>query len=152
MEIGNDSPEVFQVARRFTLRHPNRPELTLEVEAVRFHHGRALIFFRGIHDRSAAEQLRHYALLIPAADLPAPETDEYYFYEVLDSIASDGEGRRIGQVAAILETGPAVLLEIRTPGGSFYLPFVAEYIEQVKREEKELVIRNFQPLMKLDSE
>lgn len=150
--ISNDSPELFRTGRTFVLRREKGPERVLEIAAVRFHQGRALISFRGIHDRSAAEQLRRYDLYIPAADLPATESDEFYHFEVLDSQVVDESGRRIGRVSAILETGPAVLLDIETPGGSFYLPFVAEYIAQVRRAEKELVIRNFHPLMTLDAE
>jgi 16S rRNA processing protein RimM len=152
VEISSDSPNIFRASRQFILRRKNGPELVLEIAAVRFHHGRALISFKGIDDRNAADELRQYDLLIAADDLPQPEPDEFYHYEVLDSTAMDSAGQPVGTVTGILETGPAVLVEIRTASGTFLLPFVDQYIERVDRQRKTVVIRNYQPLMTLDSE
>jgi len=149
VEIYGDSSDFFFSGRRFLLKRKNHSDKFMEIDTVRCHKERALIFFKGIDNRDAAEGLRHFDLLIDKDDLPSLVSDEYYHFEILEARVQDVDGKFVGKVRSVLETGASSVLEIQTPKMTFLLPFVEEYVLKVDRRKREIVIRNFHELMDL---
>ena len=84
----------------------------------------AIARFEGIDDRSAAEALRGVLVEVDRSVLPPLEEGEYYYADLIGLEAVDGDGNRVGSVAAVENYGAGDLLEIERPDGKTSLiPF-----------------------------
>lgn len=90
--------------RRFVLRWRGEGVAEVEEQAG----GRAL----KVADRTAAEKLTNTRLYIDRAQLPEPETDEFYLADLVGLTAIDAEGRVLGAVGAVHDYGAGASLEI----------------------------------------
>ncbi len=94
--------------------------------------GGFLIKFEGIDHREKAELLHDVDLFVELSDLPPPEEDEYYVYELLGLKVVLPDGKILGEVAGVMPVGPYDLLEVKGPGGkSVYLPMIEEIIKKI---------------------
>ena len=89
-----------------------------EVLEVREAKNVAVVRFRGVNDRTAAEALNGLDLFIERDNLPDEELDEdEFFYADLEGLeAVDGEGNSHGTVTGIFDFGAGDLLELKGPG------------------------------------
>ena len=106
---------------------------TLEVAALRTGKSDgAVVRFKGVEDREAAEQLVNAKLLVERSMLPATAPEEYYHADLIGLRAQDSEGRVIGEVRAIHNFGAGDVLELeRLGGGTLLLPFTRDFVPKV---------------------
>jgi 16S rRNA processing protein RimM len=78
----------------------------------------AIVRFRGINDRNAAEALTGLELFIERDNLPDEELDddEFYYADLEGLEAVDTEGKSWGTVSAVFDFGAGDLLELKGPG------------------------------------
>jgi 16S rRNA processing protein RimM len=78
----------------------------------------AIVRFRGINDRNAAEALNGLELFIERDNLPDEELDddEFYYADLEGLEAVDAEGKSYGTVSAVFDFGAGDLLELKGPG------------------------------------
>jgi len=150
VEIHCDDPSVFAKGRSLKLQISPTDIKTLEIEAIRYHKKRALVKFASIQDINEAEKLRGLILLVEKSALVPTSEEEYYYFELIDSVVSDEKGNYIGTVKSIIEGTGTNLLEIETTKGGFLLPFVKEYIVEVRRGNHEIIIKHFSDLMDIN--
>ncbi len=111
-----DSPSLFASLPALWLR-PGSGRLTpVRAEAWRVHQGAVLLKFAGIDDRTAAEAWRDTDILAAKADLPAPEPDEPYLFELLETRVELPDGRKLGRITAVTDS-PQELWTITTGDG-----------------------------------
>src|ERR1700753_3784508 len=67
--------------------------------------GEAVIAFREVTDRNAAEALQGTELFIARDALPATDEEEFYHADLIGLEARDSEGRILGKVAALHNYG-----------------------------------------------
>jgi len=102
----------------------------VEVERSRGYHREWLVKFKGIESRSDMETWRGQFLAAAADELPPPAEGEVYVHE-LEGFAVRGEdGVAIGLVSGIYDL----------PKREFLLPFKKEFVRQVLREQRTLVV------------
>lgn len=65
-----------------------------------------------VADRTAAEKLINVQLFIERAQLPEPDEDEFYLADLIGLAAFDGDGRRLGTIAAVHDYGAGASIEI----------------------------------------
>ena len=105
----------------------------LTVTAARWHHGRLLVSFAEIPDRTAAEGLRGTELLVEVDPAAHPENaDEYYDHQLVGLRAVTVSGAELGPIRDVLHL-PAqdVLVVGANGGGETLIPFVAEIVPEV---------------------
>ena len=91
--------------------------------------GEAVIAFKGIGDRNAAEALKGTELFVAREALPATESEEFYHADLIGLEAFDREARLVGKVAAIHNFGAGDVIEItRADGDSVMLAFTKETV------------------------
>lgn len=96
-----------------------------------------LIRFEGIDDRSAAETLMGADLLVARSMLPALEPDTYYWADIEGMSVITVDGRTIGTVSSLMETGSNDVYGIQTPeGGEILIPALASVILDIDLEQK----------------
>jgi len=82
----------------------------LEIESVQTYGRRLAVKFRGIDDPDAAEALVGLDLLLPESGLaPLPE-GSFYIHELVGMQVRTRDGREVGTVARVLDTGGAAPL------------------------------------------
>lgn len=119
------------------------------VERSRGYHREWLIKFRGIESRAEMETWRGQFLAAAADELPPPEEGEVYVHE-LEGFAVRGEdGVAIGLVSGIYDLPAGLTIEVQGPKREFLLPFKKEFVRQVLREERTLVVALPEGLLEL---
>ena len=131
IDVRTDTPEErFFAGSVLETDRPGDEKLT--VGSVRVHSGRLLLRFKGIADRTAAEELRGVTLFIDSDDLgPTGDPDEFHDHELIGLTAVTTGGDEIGTVDDVLHHAQDVLV-VAAPGGREVLvPFVAELVPEV---------------------
>lgn len=105
----------------------------LHVERVRWHHGRLLIAFTEVGDRTTAETLRGLRLTAPASALVLTDPDEFLDRELIGmSVVAIG-GADVGTVSDVVHLPGQDLLAVTTAHGESLIPFVAAIVPRVDR-------------------
>jgi 16S rRNA processing protein RimM len=105
--------------------------------------GEARLALDGVDSREAAEALRGRLVLAPAGHLEPLSEGEYYQYELVGCRVEDGEGRALGVVQGIWETGaPDVLVVVdeSEAGREYLIPAAEEFLREVDLEARRIVI------------
>ncbi len=88
-----------------------------------------------IPDRNAAELLKGARIFVSRASFPTPETDEYYWVDLIGLAVRNREGVDLGQVRELLHTGPQTVLVLAYEEDGKpkerMIPFVSAYIDTV---------------------
>jgi len=95
--------------------------------------GQLVVAFEGVTDRDAAAAMTGTRLYTPRAALPPPDEDEFYNHDLVGLAVVDVDGRALGRVAAVLDHGAGILLDIEGAEGikGFVLPFTREAVPTV---------------------
>ena len=103
---------------------------SFEIAALRPAKGsEAVIAFKNITDRTAAEALKGVRLFVPRAALPKIAADEFYHADLIGLAAYDGDGGLVGKVAAIHNFGAGDVIElVRADGDSVHLVFTKDTV------------------------
>lgn len=87
-----------------------------------------LIALEGVTDRTGAEALRGAALELEGTQVPEPEPDTYFHFDLVGCTVEDAEGSPVGTVGAV-EAG--VAHDILVLGDDLRIPFVAAIVPVV---------------------
>jgi 16S rRNA processing protein RimM len=94
-------------------------------------HGSALAArLEGFQDRDAATMLRGKSIAVPRSQLPKARNDEYYWADLLGLRVVNAEGRELGTIAQILQTGANDVLVVQGERERL-VPFIADVIREV---------------------
>ena len=112
----------------------------IEVERSRGYHREWLVKFRGVEARDDTDNWRGQFLGAPAEELTPPAEDEVYLHE-LEGFAVRGEdGTAYGLVSGLIELPAGVALEVQGPKREFLLPFIKQFVREVRRDDRVLVV------------
>jgi len=103
----------------------------------------AIIRFRGINDRNAAEALNGLDLYIDRENLPDDDLDEdEFFYADLEGLeALDASGKSHGVVSGIFDFGAGDLLELKSPTKRpVLIPFIEAAVLEIDLEAGTILI------------
>lgn len=139
--LSTDRPEKIKDIRRVYL---DGSETPTRVTAFRTagNDRQGLLKLQGVNDRDAAERLRGTTLQIRGNQLPPPEDDAYFYYQILGLRAVDESGVQIGVVTEIIEAGEADVYVV-TDGQSKQHLFPARHdvVIEISPEKGTMVVR-----------
>jgi 16S rRNA processing protein RimM len=149
-DVETDFPERFDQLERVTVWMPNDARLSLGIEDHWFHKGRVILKFAGYDTMTAAEGLVGGRLVISEADALELEEDEFYQYELIGATVVTLEGRVVGSVVRLLETGSAVLLVVEGDDKrEALIPFVDEICTEVDVNARRIIVNPPEGLLEL---
>jgi 16S rRNA processing protein RimM len=119
----------------------------LAIERSRAYHREWLVKFTGIESRDALEPLRAHFLAADAADLPPPSGDEVYLHELEGFSVRLHDGTPVGLVSALYEMPAGLMIEVQGPRREFLLPYKREFVREVDRAGRRLMIAPPQGLL-----
>ena len=130
-----DSLEMFQRSAILVL--DTTPYTVL---SLRSHKGSAIVSLEGIDTPEAAKELVGHLVKTDESNLPPKEEDEYYWHELIGLQVFTQDGRDLGEITSIIETGAHDVLQVEGKFGEVLLPMIDEVILQVDVEKGEMVV------------
>jgi len=119
-----------------------RKELNeVEIEEVKYHKNQVLLKLKGIETVEQAELLRNGILEISREDAIPLEEDEYFIADLLESEVYSDEGKKLGILEDIYNTGSNDIYVVKNElGKSILLPGIPEVIKEVDVENKKIIV------------
>ncbi|MCX6020549.1 MAG: ribosome maturation factor RimM [Chloroflexi bacterium] len=105
----------------------------------------------GIDTPEAVQALRSEPLYAEEATAPALQEDWYYHYQLLGLTVVTEEGRTLGVLEQILETGANDVYIVRGEGKEHLIPAIADVVRQVDLDAHRIVIRPLPGLLDQDT-
>ncbi|HSE44598.1 MAG TPA: ribosome maturation factor RimM [Gemmatimonadales bacterium] len=140
--LTNDPASVFQAGRKL-----RRMDLAgtmvgepVEVERSKAYHREWLIKFRGMESRDELDLWKGQFLAAPQHSLAKPADGEVYLHELEGFAVRQADGSPLGLVSGMYEMPSGLMLEVQGPKREFLLPFKREFVKQVDRENRVLVV------------
>jgi 16S rRNA processing protein RimM len=103
--------------------------------------GHLFLTFKGFHDRTAVERFRHALLQVPESDLPPLPEGEYYRFQLIGLTVVDRDGRELGTLDEVIETGSNDVYRVHPANGpDLLLPALADVIVSVDLAARRMVV------------
>ena len=100
-----------------------------------------VLTIQGVSNRSAAEELIGWKLVIPVDSRPNLSKDEYHYFDLIGLEARKGEKKTvIGYVTDLIKGGNDLLEIELVEGKKVLVPFVKEIVPEIEIKEKWLLI------------
>jgi 16S rRNA processing protein RimM len=93
----------------------------------------------GIDDRDAADALRGAQVAVTREDLGEAEEGTLYWVDLVGLEVVDEDGRRLGEVEGLFETGETSVLVVKGVKERL-IPFVPQYVKVVDREAGRITV------------
>ncbi|WP_457678761.1 ribosome maturation factor RimM [Thermovibrio sp.] len=113
----------------------------LPIEEVKPYKDIYLIKFKGIDDRSAAEEVIGGELWIKEEDRVPLEEGEFYYEELIGLPVYTEEGEKVGVIKSVFEQPASHILEVeREDGKTILIPFIEQFVKEVDLENKKVLV------------
>ena len=113
----------------------------LQIESIKPYRNLFVAKFKGIDDRSEAEERIGGELWINRSKQIEPGEDEFYFSDLIGSKVLTEEGERIGILKEILEQPASHILEVeKNDGRKVLIPFISKFVKDVDTKNKKIVV------------
>jgi 16S rRNA processing protein RimM len=112
----------------------------LTLERSRSYHREWLLKFEGADVREAIEPWRGLFLAVPPERVTQPAGDEVWLHELAGFSVRLPEGTPLGLVSAVYEMPAGLMIEVQGPKREFLLPYRKEFVREVDRAERRLVV------------
>lgn len=112
----------------------------VEIERSRPFHREWLLKFRGLDARGDLETWRGQFLGAEASGLPGPVEGEVYLHELEGFAVRQEDGTTLGLVTGLFDLPAGLTLQVQGPKREFLLPFRKEFVREVLREARVLVV------------
>lgn len=138
--------------------HPERlsPPLTVylgvermpyTIERARLDRGAMLLKLEGLDSREQAGALRGLEVAIRAADATPLGPDEYYVHQIIGLQVWTVEGRRLGRVVEVLETGANDVYVVHGPTGEILIPAIRDVVLDIDLLSGRIIIRPLEGML-----
>ncbi len=109
-----------------------------------------LLRFENVDTAEAADQIVGRVVAVPRDQLPELEDEEFYHVDLLGCAVATSDGRDLGRVEEILQTGSNDVLVVRHDTAEVLVPWIDEVVREVDRERKRIVIDPIPGLLDTD--
>jgi 16S rRNA processing protein RimM len=99
-----------------------------------------LLQLEGITTRAQAEALRGRLLEVPLADLQPLDADRYYRFQLVGMAVNDIDGRPLGRLEEVLETGANDVYVVRNEDGELLVPAIDTVVRDVDVPGRRMVV------------
>jgi 16S rRNA processing protein RimM len=138
-ELQSDFPERFEPGKTVYL---GEDKLPIKVRGFRPHKNLFIISFDGFTTPEAIGIYRNTLVYIEAHGLPELSDGEFYHHQLLGLNIVTEDGRQLGFLSGILETGANDVFIIHTPTGpDLLLPVIDEVVLDIQPGEGKITVR-----------
>ncbi|MBW1976050.1 MAG: 16S rRNA processing protein RimM [Deltaproteobacteria bacterium] len=126
--------ESLEYARKGDVIYEGSQFLAYTIRSVQRHKRCWIITFEEIRDRSSAEELVGSELYIPEDSLPETDEDEYYYYQLIGLRVETTQGKFLGILRNIIETGANDVYVVIKDKHEILIPAINDVIKSVDLE------------------
>ena len=138
VELLTDHPERFEWLEAIYVGEQN-PRL-VPIESVRHHQGVVLLKLAGYPSRTEAELLRGELLQVLEADAVPLAEDEYYLFRLIGVAVYTEDGKHLGRLSEILETGANNVFVVEGEERQYLLPDIRDVVKEIDLESGRMTI------------
>jgi 16S rRNA processing protein RimM len=134
MDLHTDFPERLKRGRKLLVSEAYTP---LTIESVRNHQQSVLIKFQGIDTPEQAGEYRNQWVYVKASEVPPLPEGKIYQHELFGFQVVDENGKSLGEVVEILETGANNVYVVKDESGrEILLPAIPSVILELNTERR----------------
>ncbi|WP_022777214.1 ribosome maturation factor RimM [Butyrivibrio sp. AE3009] len=144
-----EDSERFKKLKKVTLTTQRGENIELDVESARFFKKFVIVKFKQFNDINEVEKFKSCELTIDRKDALKLEPGEYYCADLIGLDVVDEEGKVLGNITDILQTGANDVYEMTRDDNSekVYIPAIKDCIREVSPDEGKIVIHVMEGLM-----
>lgn len=117
-------------------------DMEVEKATCKFFKNMAIISFKGYQDINLIEKYKGCDLYVNREDAVPLEDDEYYIADAIGSNVVDEEGRELGELYDVMQTGANDVFVVKTPDGKeLLLPVINDCVLDMQLEKKRITVR-----------
>ncbi len=144
-----DDPRRFRRLKEVVL-DTGREKMDLEIEGVKFFKQFVILKFKGLDNINDIEKYRQKSLYVTRKNAVRLQRDEYFIADLIGLKVQDEEGKELGTVKDVIETGANDVYEVEMADGkSLLLPAIKQCILNVDVENGLMQVHVLEGLLDL---
>ena len=144
-----DDPRRFRRLKEVVL-DTGREKLNLEIEGVKFFKQFVILKFKGLDNINDIEKYRQKSLYVTRKNAVRLQRDEYFIADLIGLKVQDEDGKELGTVKDVIETGANDVYEVEMADGkSLLLPAIKQRILNVDVENGTMQVHVLEGLLDL---
>ena len=144
-----DDPRRFRRLKEVVL-DTGREKLNLEIEGVKFFKQFVILKFKGLDNINDIEKYRQKSLYVTRKNAVRLQRDEYFIADLIGLKVQDEDGKELGTVKDVIETGANDFYEVEMADGkSLLLPAIKQCILNVDVENGTMQVHVLEGLLDL---
>ena len=144
-----DDPRRFRRLKEVVL-DTGKEKMNLEIEGVKFFKQFVILKFKGLDNINDIEKYRQKSLYVTRKNAVRLQRDEYFIADLIGLKVQDEDGKELGTVKDVIETGANDVYEVEMADGkSLLLPAIKQYILNVDVENGTMQVYVLEGLLDL---
>ncbi len=115
-------------------------EMSLTITEVRPHQKGFLLLSREISRVEDARRLVGAKLCVPESRLPSLNSDEFYWYQLIGLEVVSPDGKKLGTLEEIIETGSNDVYVVRRGGEEILVPATQEVVRKIDLQRRLMTV------------
>lgn len=149
LKIDTDQPSYYKKIKSLFIYKENK--LTLhKIEVARFHKDSLLrLKFEGINSEKEANSIINCDIYLPINNLPILTGNKFYYHDVINYLIIDEDFGEIGKIISIKENISQDLFVIDHNKNEVLIPIHDEFIVEVDKKKKQIIVKTPEGLIDL---
>ena len=144
-----DDPRRFRRLKEVVL-DTGKKKMNLEIEGVKFFKQFVILKFKGLDNINDIEKYRQKSLYVTRKNAVRLQRDEYFIADLIGLKVQDEDGKELGTVKDVIETGANDVYEVEMADGkSLLLPAIKQCILNVDVENGTMQVHVLEGLLDL---
>ena len=144
-----DDPRRFRRLKEVVL-DTGKEKMNLEIEGVKFFKHFVILKFKGLYNINDIEKYRQKSLYVTRKNAVRLQRDEYFIADLIGLKVQDEDGKELGTVKDVIETGANDVYEVEMADGkSLLLPAIKQCILNVDVENGTMQVHVLEGLLDL---
>ena len=144
-----DDPRRFRRLKEVVL-DTGKQKMNLEIEGVKFFKQFVILKFKGLDNINDIEKYRQKSLYVTRKNAVRLQRDEYFIADLIGLKVQDEDGKELGTVKDVIETGANDVYEVEMADGkSLLLPAIKQCILNVDVENGTMQVHVLEGLLDL---
>ena len=144
-----DDPRRFRRLKEVVL-DTGKEKMNLEIEGVKFFKQFVILKFKGLDNINDIEKYRQKSLYVTRKNAVRLQRDEYFIADLIGLKVQDEDGKELGTVKDVIETGANDVYEVEMAvGKSLLLPAIKQCILNVDVENGTMQVHVLEGLLDL---
>ncbi|WP_172916298.1 ribosome maturation factor RimM [Capnocytophaga canimorsus] len=149
VKLDSDDPEIYENMESVFIALGGKP-VPFFIEKCSLHKSDLLrIKFEDVSSEADAEALMKHKLYLPLSFLPKLSGNQFYFHEVIGFTVKDVHYGEVGTIVGVNDTTSQALFEIEREGKQILIPMNDDFLVEVNRKNKTIIVQTPEGLIDL---